>query len=60
MGFCQYCGNKLEENVTFCPQCGNAVNDSQQNVTVNARRGGASKQKTKKGIAIVSILGGYI
>ena len=70
--FCADCGNSLQENFTFCPHCGKALNGkadgspdikdipdtkNNQSMSVNVQKSGNS---TLKAFGIVSIIFGPI
>jgi hypothetical protein len=51
MGYCWKCGNKTEENMTYCPKCGAALNQPHQ-----ASGGGEDKVVRAVGLGIVGVL----
>lgn len=46
--FCPSCGNKLEENATFCSGCGAKVNPNNQNVLNSYEAQDTSKKRKRK------------
>jgi len=50
MAFCRNCGNKLEDGVKFCPNCGTPTDG---NAPSSAK---LSKKKSKKGVLIAAIV----
>jgi hypothetical protein len=51
MGYCWKCGNKLEDDMEFCPKCGSAVNQSSSH-----DYGKEDKVVRSVGLAVVGVL----
>ena len=57
--FCVKCGNELEENVKFCPNCGMATS-GEQNVNNHVNQSVNETVKSKIAAGILGIFFGYL
>ena len=54
--YCQHCGNQLDDNASFCPNCGVATDGSNSNIPTGATAQTASKGKSKLAAGLFGIL----
>ena len=48
MAYCQKCGNKVEENMAFCPRCGASLRDAQMDQSIPSQSYRRRNEKSEK------------